>query len=205
MSLRELPALTPELALDLQELLQRVPDSFRFARPGQHVQVIATTRSSRGQSGSVRLQIGACRQGYTMSLSTQRYGGADRTLQLAHAMVAATGLTHGGPFRGPRKGEPNSRNKSGAGNILFRWTEGARGRYLHVRAYVDTASSGKGVRSWSVEVHGLEGALDNAIELRRAAGYTPNRERLLERLVQIYREGDAVVQLHADEQRGHGN
>ena len=121
-----------------------------------------------------------------MSLSTQRYGGVTRALRLAHALIKACGLTHGGPFRGPQKGEPNCRNQSGAGNILFCWSEGAHGHYLHVRAYVDTANSGKGLRSWSVEVHGLEGALDKAIALRRAAGYTPDRAQLLQRLIEVY-------------------
>lgn len=176
---------------DLQYLLRRLPDSFRYARSGRHVSIVTFKRKGRGDQEGVMMRIGTGGPGQTMTLSCKRFGGVERTKALAAALADACGMSHAGQYKGPVPGEPNSRNVSGAGNINFRWQEARTGWVLQVLAYVGTSTSGKGTRCWSTRRHGPELALENAVRVREEAGYVVDRSLLLERLHQVLAAGPA--------------
>lgn len=165
----------------LEEIYRRLPDAFRFARPGAHVQLLPV-KDANDNLTALRLQIGACKPGRTLTLSVKKYGGAASCRRAAHAIAhkCALSLTDG---HWSSEGVARVNNKSGAANIQFQWKDGS----LTVAAYIGKANSGQGIRSFSVERHGLRGALDKAIKVRRAGGYEVDEALLWEMLQAEYK------------------
>lgn len=172
----------PSFDADLLLLKQRLPDSMRFARPGQRVQILRVR--SDATVTSVRLQIGNGGVGRTMTLSTKRYGGEDRTVRLAQALIDECGMQINTDGPGARTlGEPTIRNRTGAGNIQFRWGK-KRGKIwgLSVLVIIGNASHRLGTRSFSVRKHGLAGAVAQAAAVRAQDGFHVDQDLVLANL-----------------------
>lgn len=164
-------------------LARRIPEAFQFAMPGQFARLNRIART-----GEIRLSTSAGQGQQTLTMSPKKWGGSARCEALLKHLAMRCGLVLSSGERRSKVGVLTSANTSGVAGIGFFWygrRNGSGTPTLHVRASHPT-KAGKAIGR-SVDLHGLDRALDAAIEARLNWGAPqPNREVLMRRLQAEY-------------------
>lgn len=130
-----------------------------------------------------QLRVGSGGAGQSKLFSVGKLGGPRKALNAARQTAEANGMTLGGKRGGSPEGRRNSRSPSPAAGLRFEWQNFAQSTVLYV---VATWKNERGVSCstrYSVDRHGLPGALDKAIEARTSCGAPqPDRKALLKAL-----------------------
>lgn len=146
---------------------------------------------TNGEVVAYQLRRGRGGPGETKSFSVNKYGGPRKALKAAMEEAKAQGLVVGLGRGGSPKGRPNSRSSTPAAGIRFVWEEYGNSSVLYVVASWTNPDGRPAQSSWSTAKHGLEGALDMAIERRVASGAPePDKKALLKALKVVYKSRD---------------
>lgn len=122
------------------------------------------------------------------TFSCRRFGSPQQALAQAQATAKALGWTVGSGITGQVEGALRANSPTSAAGITFRWLDRASGPALHVVVAVQTPDGRTKGNMYSVNRHGLDGAIDMAIALRTQYGAPmPNRHALLRELQAEYR------------------
>lgn len=141
-----------------------------------------------GEVVSYQLRRGRGGPGETKSFSVNKYGGPRKALRAAMEEAKAQGLIVGQGRGGAPKGQPNVRSSTPAAGIRFVWEEFSESAVLYVVASWTSPEGKPAQSSWSTARHGLEGALDRAIEKRVASGAPdPDKKALMRVLRATYK------------------
>ncbi|MBK6616197.1 hypothetical protein [Ottowia sp.] len=130
--------------------------------------------------------------GNSRYFSARKHGGPEGSEKAARKTIRQLGLPLPKRRGGSTVGRVTKRNKSGEPGLRFVWIEGPVEIVLVVVAtWTDNRRTQPHCRtSYSTAIHGLEGALDKAIEARTSCGAPmPDKASLMRRLRQTYRTG----------------
>jgi len=140
----------------------------------------------------IQLRIGDGGPGYTKHFSTKRYGGEEGAVRAATNTAKSLGLVISKTRPGPTPGRRQANNKTGEPGIQFLWRNYETPVLAVVATWVDTKTSRPKSTSYSVEINGLEGALDKAIAARNRSGVPVTTKKvLLRNLRSTYKAGSA--------------
>ena len=136
---------------------------------------------------SYQVRAGKGGPGLSRAFAVRKHGGEDDALRAARRFAKQSGWVVGEGRRVRGKGQPNKRSRTSAAGIRFEWVDYSTLSVLYVVAtWTDAMGRARAARR-STAVHGLDGALDAAINLRVKSGAPkPDRPLLLSELRAAY-------------------
>jgi hypothetical protein len=147
----------------------------------QRGHIVAIRRD--GQIEAYQLRIGSGGAGQSRLFSCGKHGGLRKTLAAAKAAAKEMGVVIGGPRGGSHTGRRTRLSPTPAAGVRFEWLAYAQSTVLYVVASWRDRHGVSRCTRYSVERHGLQGALDKAIAARISAGAPlPDRRALLRAL-----------------------
>lgn len=151
----------------------------------QRGHIVAIRRA--GEIEAYQLRIGAGGAGQSRLFSSGKHGGQRKALAAARAAAKEIGLVLGGPRGGSSSGRRTRLSPTPAAGVRFEWHTFSQSTVLYVVAsWRDRKGVSRSTR-YSVERHGLQGALDKAIAARVSAGAPPPDRRALLRALRTER------------------
>ncbi len=147
----------------------------------QRGHIVAIRRND--QIEAYQLRIGTGGAGQTRLFSCGKHGGMRKALAAARAAAKEIGLMLGGPRGGSVSGRRTRLSPTPSAGVRFEWHTFAQSTVLYVVASWRDRKGVSRCTRYSVERHGLQGALDKAIAARISAGAPlPDRRALLRAL-----------------------
>ncbi len=126
--------------------------------------------------------------GRSKTFSCRRCGSPQRALVLARAQAEAWGVSIGSGITGQPEGRVRVNSPTSSAGFSLVWKDRPSGPILHVRCSRQEPGGRTQENMFSVERHGLAGALDQAIAFRvRYGAPQPDRSQLLRELQAAYR------------------
>jgi hypothetical protein len=154
--------------------------TFDAAKP-QRGHIVAIRRNERIEAYQLRIGTGGV--GQTRLFSCGKLGGMRKALAAARAAAKEIGLVLGGPRGGSATGRRTRLSPTPSAGVRFEWHTFAQSTVLYVVASWRDRKGVSRCTRYSVERHGLQGALDKAIAARISAGAPmPDRRALLRAL-----------------------
>ncbi len=147
----------------------------------QRCHIVAIRR--QGVIEAYQLRIGTGGPGQSRLFSCSKHGGMRKALAAARAAARELGLLLGGPRGGSAVGRRTRLSPTPSAGVRFEWHTFAQSTVLYVVASWRDRKGVSRCTRYSVERHGLQGALDKAIAARVSAGAPqPDRRALLRAL-----------------------
>lgn len=147
----------------------------------QRGHIVAIRRND--QIEAYQLRIGTGGAGQTRLFSCGKHGGMRKALAAARAAAKEIGLMLGGPRGGSVSGRRTRLSPTPSAGVRFEWHTFAQSTVLYVVASWRDRKGVSRCTRYSVERHGLQGALDKAIAARISGGAPlPDRRALLRAL-----------------------
>lgn len=147
----------------------------------QRGHIVAIRR--KGQVEAYQLRIGSGGPGQSRFFSCGKHGGMRKAMAAARAAARELGLIIGSPRGGSASGRRTRLSPTPAAGVRFEWHTFAQSTVLYVVASWRDRKGVSRCTRYSVERHGLQGALDKAIAARISAGAPlPDRRALLRAL-----------------------
>ena len=133
---------------------------------------------------------GRRRPGLSKFFAARKLGGADKPLRAARRTAREMGLPKTRRRGGSEPGRLLSTSRTPAAGVRFEWTPFALRTVLYVVATWRGRNGRPCSTRFSVDRHGVEGALDLAIARRTSCGAPmPDRAALLKALRKVHRAG----------------
>ncbi len=143
--------------------------------------VVAIRRD--GQVEAYQLRVGSGGVGQSRLFSCSKHGGMRKALIAARATAREMGVMLNGQRGGSAAGRRTRLSPTPAAGVRFEWHSFAQSTVLYVVASWRDRKGVSRCTRYSVERHGLQGALDKAIAARISAGAPlPDRRALLRAL-----------------------
>ncbi len=147
----------------------------------QRGHIVAIRRE--GQVEAYQLRIGTGGVGQSRLFSCSKHGGLRKAMAAAKATAKELGVVIGGPRGGSLTGRRTRLSPTPAAGVRFEWLSYPLSTVLYVVASWRDRHGVSRCTRYSVERHGLQGALDKAIAARISAGAPlPDRRALLRAL-----------------------
>ena len=144
----------------------------------------------QGEIEGYQLRINGGGPGLSKFFAARKLGGAEKALRLARRTAKEMGLPKTRKRGGSVAGRLLSTSRTPAAGIRFEWTPFALHTVLYVVATWRNPKGRPASTRYSVVRHGLEAALDMAIEKRTSCGApAPDRAALLKALRKVQRAG----------------
>ena len=139
-----------------------------------------------------QLRINGGGPGLSHFFAARKLGGADKALRAARRTSRELGLPKTRKRGGSEPGRLLSTSRTPAAGIRFEWTRFAVSTVLYVVATWRGPQGRPSSTRYSIDRHGIEQALDLAIEKRTSCGApAPDRAALLKALRRVYKAGAA--------------
>lgn len=143
-----------------------------------------------GEVEGYQLRINGGGPGLSKFFAARKLGGAEKALRAARKTAREMGLPKTRKRGGSEPGRLLSTSRTPAAGVRFEWTSFAVSTVLYVVATWRGKNGRPSSTRYSVQRHGLEQALDMAIEARTSCGAPmPDRAALLKALKKIYKAG----------------
>jgi hypothetical protein len=143
-----------------------------------------------GEIEGYQLRINGGGPGLSKFFAARKLGGADKALRAARRTAREMGLPKTRPRGGSQPGRLLRTSRTPAAGVRFEWTPFARRTVLYVVATWRDRQGRPCSTRFSVDRHGLEGALDLAIARRTSCGAPkPDHAALLKALRRCKRAG----------------
>ncbi|MBK9363614.1 MAG: hypothetical protein IPM99_22165 [Rubrivivax sp.] len=137
-----------------------------------------------------QLRINGGGPGLSKFFAARKLGGADKALRAARRTAREMGLPKTRRRGGSEPGRLLSTSRTPAAGVRFEWTPFALRTVLYVVATWRGRNGRPCSTRFSVDRHGVEGALDLAIARRTSCGAPmPDRAALLKALRKVHRAG----------------
>ena len=150
---------------------------------------IVTIRRN-GEIEGYQLRINGGGPGLSKFFAACKLGGADKALRIARRTAREMGLPKTRKRGGSVAGRLLSTSRTPAAGVRFEWTPFSLSTVLYVVATWRNKKGRPASTRYSVDRHGMEGALDQAIAKRTSCGAPlPDRAALLKALRKVYRAG----------------
>jgi hypothetical protein len=144
----------------------------------------------QGEIEGYQLRINGGGPGLSKFFAARKLGGAEKALRTARRTAREMGLPKTRKRGGSEPGRLLSTSRTPAAGVRFEWTPFALSTVLYVVATWRNAKGRPASTRFSVDRHGLESALDQAIAKRTSCGApVPDRVALLKALRKVYRAG----------------
>jgi len=144
----------------------------------------------QGEIEGYQLRINGGGPGLSKFFAARKLGGADKALRAARKTAKEMGLPKTRRRGGSEPGRLLSTSRTPAAGVRFEWTPFALNTVLYVVATWRGKNGRPSSTRYSVQRHGLEQALDMAIEKRTSCGApAPDRAALLKALKKVYKAG----------------
>lgn len=144
----------------------------------------------QGEIEGYQLRINGGGPGLSKFFAARKLGGAEKALRAARRTAREMGLPKTRKRGGSQPGRLLSTSRTPAAGIRFEWTRFALSTVLYVVATWRGPKGRPCSTRYSVDRHGVEGALDLAIESRTSCGAPqPDRAALLKALKKVMRAG----------------
>lgn len=143
-----------------------------------------------GEIEGYQLRINGGGAGLSKFFAAGKFGGPEKALRQARRTAREMGLPKTRPRGGSRAGRLLANSPTPAAGVRFEWTPFAVHTVLYVVATWRDRQGRPSSTRFSVQRHGLEDALDQAIARRTSCGAPmPDRAALLKALRKFYRAG----------------
>ena len=140
-----------------------------------------------------QLRVNGGGTGHSKFFAAGKFGGADKALRAAKKMAKGMGLPKAQKRGGSTAGRLLSTSQTREAGIRFECKPGSEGPLMRVVATWTDRRGESRHTSFSVQRHGLAGALEKAIAARISCGAPlPDYAALLKRLRQAYRANAAA-------------
>ena len=154
--------------------------------------IVAIRRNGVVEGHQLRVNGGGT--GHSKFFAAGKFGGADKALRAARKMAKGMGLPKAQKRGGSPTGRVLSTSRTHAAGIRFESKPGSEGPLMRVVATWTDKRGESRHTSFSVQRHGLAGALEKAIAARISCGAPqPDHAALLKRLRQAYRAANAAA------------
>ncbi len=148
----------------------------------------------QGEVEGYQLRINGGGPGLSKFFAARKLGGADKALRAARRTAREMGLPKTRKRGGSQAGRLLSTSRTPAAGVRFEWTRFSLSTVLYVVATWRSKQGRPASTRYSVDRHGVEAALDQAIAKRTSCGAPmPDRAALLKALRKVYRQGAAAA------------